>query len=159
MSKNHEYSVAIKWTGNMGSGTSGYTDYERSHIIQAENKGEIMASSDPYFRGDKQKYNPEELFLASLSSCHMLWFLHLCAIADVVITDYKDQAKGVMDLDKSGSGKFTVVDLYPEVTVSEAQMIAKVEELHHQAHKFCFIANSVNFPVNHHPKTTLEIKK
>jgi|SRR6476646_5549685 len=158
MSKNHEYAVAIKWTGNTGSGTSGYSDYERSHIIQAGNKVEIQASSDPHFKGDTQKYNPEELFLASLSSCHMLWFLHLCADAGVIVTAYHDAAKGVMALQTNGSGKFTSVTLHPHITVTEKHMVEKVAALHKQAHQFCFIANSVNFPVHHFPKCTFESK-
>ena len=156
MSKSHEYAVAVEWTGNKGSGTSGYSDYERSHLIQSGNKVKIQASSDPHFRGDEKKYNPEELLVASLSSCHMLWFLHFCADSGVIVTSYKDYAKGTMELDSAGNGKFTSVDLYPEVTVSETSMLAQTEDIHYKAHHFCFIANSVNFSVNHHPKTTSE---
>lgn len=156
MSKNHEYLVTTKWTGNKGMGTSGYNNYERSHTIKAGNKVEIEASSDPHFRGDENKYNPEELFLASLSSCHMLWFLHLCADAGVIVTSYIDHAKGVMELDEIGNGKFILVDLYPEVTVAQPSMKAQIEEIHDKAHQFCFIANSVNFPVLHHPLTYSE---
>jgi organic hydroperoxide reductase OsmC/OhrA len=156
MSKSHEYAVAVEWTGNKGSGTSGYLDYERSHLIQSGNKVKIQSSSDPHFRGDEKKYNPEELLVASLSSCHMLWFLHFCADSGVIVTSYKDHAKGTMELDSAGNGKFTSVDLYPEVTVSETSMLAQTEGLHYKAHHFCFIANSVNFPINHHPKITSE---
>src|SRR6185437_1735743 len=97
MSREHHYSTSIKWTGDQGTGTSGYKDYERNHAITAGDKEVIQASSDPAFRGDGSKYNPEELLVASLSSCHMLWYLHLCADAGVVVVDYTDDAKGTME--------------------------------------------------------------
>src|SRR5476651_1890681 len=108
MAKAHHYKITTNWTGNTGPGTSGYTDYDRSHTIVAEGKVEIACSSDPAFRGDKTKYNPEEMFLASLSSCHMLWYLHLCAEAGVVVTGYTDYASGTMT-ETDGGGHFTQV--------------------------------------------------
>ncbi len=150
--KEHNYKAIIEWTGNLGEGTSGYTNYERSHTIEVENKTVIAASSDPGFRGDPKKHNPEELFVASLSSCHMLWYLHLCSAEGVVVTDYRDEAQGTMIEEKSGKGRFTEVILYPEVTVREAGMIEKARELHHKANEMCFIANSCNFPVRHKSK-------
>lgn len=92
MSGQHDYSLKIKWTGNTGKGTSNYTAFERSHSIFVENKKEILGSSDPAFRGDKTKHNPEDLLLASISACHMLWYLHLCAVAGIIVTDYIDNA-------------------------------------------------------------------
>lgn len=150
MSKHH-YKAVIQWTGNKGTGTSGYKDYERSYIISAENKITIEGSSDPAFRGDKTKHNPEEMLLSSLSSCHMLWYLHFCSEAGVIVTDYTDEATGIMAVTAGGSGHFTEVTLYPTVTVSEESMKEKAEQLHHKANEFCFIANSVNFPVKHIP--------
>jgi len=149
--KNHHYKITIQWTGNLGTGTSGYRDYERSHIISAENKVVIEGSSDPAFRGDSTKYNPEEMFLSSLSSCHMLWYLHFCSEAGIIVTDYTDEATGIMGETASGSGYFTEVTLHPMVTVAEESMKEKAEQLHHKANEFCFIANSVNFPVKHVP--------
>jgi len=149
--KNHHYKITIQWTGNLGTGTSGYRDYERSHIISAENKVVIEGSSDPAFRGDSTKYNPEEMFLSSLSSCHMLWYLHFCSEAGIIVTDYTDEATGIMGETASGSGYFTEVTLHPTVTVAEESMKEKAEQLHHKANEFCFIANSVNFPVKHVP--------
>ncbi|ROI01802.1 MULTISPECIES: OsmC family protein [unclassified Chryseobacterium] len=149
--KNHYYKTTIQWTGNKGSGTSGYRDYDRSHTISAENKTMIEGSSDPAFRGDRTKYNPEEMFLSSLSSCHMLWYLHFCAEAGVIVTEYTDEATGIMAETANGSGHFTEVTLHPVVTVAEESMVEKAEQLHHKAHEFCFIANSVNFPVKHKP--------
>ncbi len=147
--KSHNYQATITWTGNTGSGTSSYRNYERSHSVQVEGKPIIETSSDPSFRGDPSKYNPEELFLASLSSCHMLWFLHLCTVGGVVVTKYKDEASGTMIEEKDGSGRFTSVTLRPSVTVLEERMRAKLDSIHHEANKKCFIANSCNFPILH----------
>lgn len=151
MSNLHFYKSKITWTGNTGSGTSDYKTYERSHVISIENKEDILATSDPAFRGDKTKHNPEELFLSSLSSCHMLWYLHLCATAGINLVSYEDNAVGVMEEASNGSGKFTEVTLHPIVTVTDKTMIEKANALHHEANKMCFIANSCNFEVKHEP--------
>ncbi|ASW74492.1 peroxiredoxin [Chryseobacterium piperi] len=156
MSKEHHYKITIQWTGNQGTGTSGYKDYERSHSISVDNKAAIEGSSDPAFRGDKTKHNPEELFLSSLSSCHMLWYLHFCSEAGIIVTDYTDQATGIMAETATGSGHFTEATLHPRVIVTEESMVQKAKELHKKASEFCFIANSVNFPVKHIP--TVEAK-
>jgi organic hydroperoxide reductase OsmC/OhrA len=148
MQKQHHYTLAIQWTGNNGSGTDEYTKYERSHTVSAPNKVDILASADAPFRGDITKYNPEEFLLASLSSCHMLWFLHVCASAGVVVLDYKDKPTGIMIQHENGSGEFTEVVLHPTVVVQSLEMVDKVEALHHQAHEKCFIARSVNFAVS-----------
>lgn len=150
--KEHNYKAIIEWTGNLGEGTSGYTNYERSHTIQLEDKPIIAASSDPSFRGDSKKHNPEELFLASFSSCHMLWYLHLCSVEGVIVMDYRDEATGKMIEEENGKGRFTEVTLHPEVIVLEAGMVAKAQELHRRANEMCFIANSCNFPVRHKSK-------
>ena len=151
MNKEHQYQISITWTGNRGTGTSRYQAYDRSHTIAGEGKAELLASADPAFRGDPTRYNPEELLLASLSSCHMLWYLHLCAVAGVVVVDYRDQATGVMYEEESGRGAFKEVTLHPVVTVLNASMIEVANDLHEKAHTMCFIANSVNFPVRHQP--------
>lgn len=149
--KEHHYSTTVNWTGNTGKGTSDYKGYERNHTIQSIGKTVIDGSSDPSFRGDKTKYNPEELLVASLSTCHMLWYLHVCSEAGVVVVDYSDNAKGTMIETADGGGRFAEVTLYPSVTVADASMIEKANELHHKANRFCFIANSCNFPVHHQP--------
>lgn len=149
MSKQHHYTTTLRWTGNQGTGTSNYKAFERSHTIETNGKPIIHGSSDPSFRGDPTKYNPEELFLSSLSSCHMLWYLHLCAVNGVQVTRYTDQAMGIMEESSDGSGKFTQVMLNPTVVVSKKSMIDKAHELHGQANQKCFIANSVNFSVQH----------
>lgn len=147
--RHHHYKTTIEWTGNKGSGTSNYRDYERSHTISVENKPTIEGSSDPAFRGDKTKYNPEEMLLSSLSSCHMLWYLHFCSEAGIIVTDYIDIATGIMEEGSNGSGRFTEVVLQPVVTITDETQIEKAKELHTKANEFCFIANSVNFPVKH----------
>lgn len=147
--KNHHYKAKIDWTGNTGAGTKDYKSFERSYTISIANKPDIQGSSDPAFLGDPTKYNPEELLLASLSSCHMLWYLHLCAVNGIVVTDYIDEATGIMEELKDGSGKFTKVTLHPVVTITDPSKTAQAHELHAQANKMCFIANSCNFPVEH----------
>ena len=149
MAREHHYSVTVQWTGNTGTGTSTYRSYERAHEISAEGNAAIAASSDPVFRGDAMRWNPEELLVAALSSCHQLAYLHLCAVAEIVVTDYVDHAEGVMAETPDGGGHFVRVVLHPKVTVTPESDTAKALELHHEAHALCFIANSVNFPVEH----------
>nr|WP_315035205.1 OsmC family protein [uncultured Chryseobacterium sp.] len=155
--KSHHYKAKIQWTGNKGKGTSGYRDYERSHAISIESKIVIEGSSDPSFRGDKTKHNPEELFLSSLSSCHMLWYLHFCSEEGIIVTDYTDEATGIMAETANGSGHFTEATLHPIVVVSEESMIEKAKLLHHKANEYCFIANSVNFPVKHQSNIRVQV--
>jgi organic hydroperoxide reductase OsmC/OhrA len=145
--KLHHYKAGVEWTGNTGEGTKGYQAYRRDHEIQVDGKPVIMASSDPAFRGDPARHNPEELLVASLSSCHMLWYLHLCAVNQVVVLAYRDLAFGEMREQADGAGQFTRVILRPRVTVTSVSDRAKALALHAQAHHHCFIANSVNFPV------------
>jgi len=156
MPKTHRYSVVVEWTGNTGSGTSGYRNYERRYEISAgTRKPAIPGSSDPAFRGDPARWNPEELLVASLSACHKLWYLHLSADAGIVVLAYVDQAEGVMEESPDGSACFTRVILHPRVTVAAGTDTAKAHELHAAAHAKCFIARSVNFPVEHAPEIFL----
>ncbi|MBL7834096.1 MAG: OsmC family protein [Cyclobacteriaceae bacterium] len=149
--KQHHYQATVTWTGNQGTGTSGYKAYSRDHIISAAGKKDIEGSSDPSFRGDKSRYSPEDLLLDAISSCHMLWYLHLCAVNSVIVTNYVDHATAVMNEERDGSGQFSEATLNPVVTVQHESMIAKANALHHEANKLCFIARSVNFPVHHNP--------
>lgn len=151
MSKNHTYEIHLKWTGNTGSGTSRYDAYERSYIISGNQKPELQGSSDPAYRGDKTQYNPEEMLLASLSACHMLWFLHLCSDKGIIVESYTDEPTGIMETKRDGSGKFTEVTLRPLVKIADLSRVGELEELHKKANEKCFIANSVNFPVKHLP--------
>lgn len=148
--KTHHYSVDVEWTGNTGAGTSGYRNYQRRHEISAgAGKPPIPGSSDPAFRGDGARWNPEELLVASISACHQLWYLHLCAEAGIVVLAYRDRAEGEMEEQADGSGSFQRVILRPQVTVAAGSDMAKARELHGAAHAKCFIARSVNFPVQH----------
>ncbi|HEY8937503.1 MAG TPA: OsmC family protein, partial [Cyclobacteriaceae bacterium] len=135
MKGQHNYSLTVKWTGNTGTGTSAYRAYERSHIISINNKADIEGSSDPAFRGDSTKHNPEELLIAALSTCHMLSYLHVCVVAGVVVVDYTDHATGIMTETPDGGGHFTEVILNPTVVVADASMIDKANELHEKASK------------------------
>ncbi|MDQ2776847.1 MAG: OsmC family protein [Acidobacteriota bacterium] len=145
--RQHFYSTRITWTGNKGTGTSGYRDYDRSYEIAVDGKAAISGSSDPAFRGDRSRWNPEELLVASLSACHKLSYLHLCAEAGVRVVTYLDDAEGVMEETADGGGRFVQVTLKPSVEVSEDSDLELAVRLHEAAHHICFIARSVNFPV------------
>ena len=155
MGHTHHYKATTNWIGNRGTGTSEYKAYDRNHDIKIDGKPPLLCSSDPHFRGDKSRHNPEDLLVASLSGCHMLSYLHLCAVNGVVVTAYSDEATGTMEENPDGSGQLTEVILNPRVTVTEQSMQAKATELHHKAHQLCFIARSVNFPVKHKPITVV----
>ena len=145
----HRYALQARWTGNRGTGTSGYRDYDRSVTLSIDGKPALEASSDRPFRGDPSKWNPEDMLLAALSECHLLSYLHACVQAGVVVVSYTDDATGRMTEDGRGGGAFTEVVLRPRVEVAAASMVAAAEAAHAQAHEWCFIANSVNFPVRH----------
>jgi organic hydroperoxide reductase OsmC/OhrA len=147
MPRIHSYEISVGWTGNRGTGTSGYRAYEPAHEVTAEGRPLIAASSDPAFRGDPGRWNPELELTAALAQCHMLWYLHLCAAAGIIVTSYTDDARGTMAEDEDGSGRFTEVVLRPQVAVASPDMIDTATSLHKEAHTKCFIANSVNFPV------------
>lgn len=151
MDKRHTYSVRLDWTGNQGTGTSSYRAYSRSHELSAPGKEAIAGSSDPTFRGDPARWNPEELLVASLSACHQLWYLHLCAEAEIVVQAYSDDASGVMIEQPDGAGQFESVTLRPHVTLAPGSDETVARELHHAAAEKCFIARSVSFPVHHEP--------
>jgi organic hydroperoxide reductase OsmC/OhrA len=152
----HTYTAHTSWIGNRGTGTSDYKSYDRNHDISMNGKPTLHCSSDPTFRGDPARQNPEELLVAALSGCHMLWYLHLCAMNGVIIEKYEDDATGSMKENKDGSGQFTEVILKPRVTVSDASMIEKANALHHDANKMCFIARSVNFVVKHNAEAIVK---
>ena len=144
MSKQHTYRATVEWTGNLGSGTSSYTAYSRDYTVQIAGKPDLLGSSDPAFRGDEHRHNPEDMLLAAVSACHKLWYLHLCAVNGVIVLSYEDSAEAVMD---ETAGRFVSAILKPHVTISASSDEEKARALHHDAHKACFIANSVSFPV------------
>jgi organic hydroperoxide reductase OsmC/OhrA len=145
--RDHHYRTRVRWTGNRGTGTSAYRAYGRDHVIAAEGKPEIPGSSDPTFRGDPARWNPEDLLVASLSACPQLWYLHLCAEAGVCVVAYEDAAEGTMTEETDGGGRFTGGVLRPQVTVAPGADVELAQRLHVDAHRLCFIARSVNFEV------------
>jgi organic hydroperoxide reductase OsmC/OhrA len=147
----HRYELTVVWIGDRGEGTTNYRAYGRDHEVKVEGKPTIRGSSDPAFRGDAERWNPEELLVAALSQCHLLAYLHLCAVSDVVVTAYEDRPEGVMTESEDGGGYFTEVTLRPTVIVTDESMTEAALELHSRAHELCFIASSVNFPVTHQP--------
>lgn len=151
MSKEHYYAVQVKWVGNVGTGTSGYAEYSRDHEITSEGKPLISGSSDLAFRGHPGRYNPEDLLVSAISSCHMLWYLHLCADAGIIVTNYVDFAEGFMLENTDSISKFQRVILHPNVTVTADTKLSKAYDLHSVANQKCFIANSLNFTVEHEP--------
>jgi organic hydroperoxide reductase OsmC/OhrA len=153
--RTHTYTSSLTWTGNLGTGTSGYTAYSRDHVYSMAGKPELPGSADPAFRGEASRYNPEELLVAALSSCHMLWYLHLCAAAGVRVVAYRDEAVGTMVEDKVKGGYFTKATLHPKVTIAEGSDADQARRLHEGAHAKCYIANSVNFPVECEPEISV----
>jgi organic hydroperoxide reductase OsmC/OhrA len=154
----HHFTATITWTGNQGTGTSTYRAYSRNYQVVGEGKSApIDGSSAPAFRGDKSRYNPEELVIASLSACHMLWVLHLCADAKITVVEYVDAASGTMVLNPDGSGQLSEVVLRPTITVMEAGRDADIAAIDERAHQLCFIARSVNFPVKR--EVTIDVRQ
>ncbi len=149
--KEHHYRTNLEWKGNHGEGTSNYTSYSRNFEVNAVGKPIIEGSSDPSFRGDSGRYNPEEMFLSAISSCHMLWYLHLCSVNGIVVSHYNDRAEGIMVEEKNGAGQFKEVVLKPVIRINSGDA-SLARGLHTQAHEFCFIARSLNFPVFCEPK-------
>jgi organic hydroperoxide reductase OsmC/OhrA len=154
MNLEHHYAVAVEWSGNRGSGTSDYKSYGRDHLISTEGKPDIAGSADRSFRGDIDRWNPEELLLASLSQCHMLSYLHAAVMNGIVVIAYTDAAEGTMEQTNDGGGHFTSATLRPVVTIAAGDP-ALALSIHREANRMCFIASSVNFPVNHEPRILL----
>jgi organic hydroperoxide reductase OsmC/OhrA len=155
MTLRHHYRVDVEWTGNRGSGTDGYRNYGRDHVIRIDGKPELAGSADPTFRGDAVRHNPEDMLLSALSACHMLSYLHMATVAGVVVIAYCDAAQGTMVTEGVG-GCFAEVVLRPTVTISLTSDPAKAQAAHGDAHDACFIANSVNFPVRCEPRIVVE---
>ncbi|MCX7521200.1 OsmC family protein [Microbacterium sp. STN6] len=153
MGHEHRYEITTEWTGDRGTGTTSYRDYGRDHIISAEGKPPILGSADRTFHGDRDRWNPEELLLAALSQCHMLSYLHVATTHGVVVVGYEDAASGTLQTETDGSGHFTRATLRPRVTVAAGSMRDAAQALHEEAATKCFIAASVNFPVEHEPVT------
>jgi organic hydroperoxide reductase OsmC/OhrA len=153
--KTHTYDVALTWTGNTGSGTSAYGAFERSVDASAGGKPVIPGSADPAYRGARDRWNPEELLVVSLSQCHMLWYLVLCAKEGIVVTDYVDHASGTALEDADGGGHIEEVTLRPQVTIATPDGSERATALHKRAHDLCLVARSVNFPVRADPTVVI----
>jgi organic hydroperoxide reductase OsmC/OhrA len=147
----HDYTSRITWTGNPGHGTSGYTTYGRQYRISVTEKPDLHGSADPAFRGDAHKHSPEDFFIASLSACHMLFFLSLCARGGIQVVAYEDEAQGSIVVDPAGGGRFEEITLRPSVTVACTDTIKRTQQLHETAHELCFIANSCSVPIRIEP--------
>ncbi|TNE54935.1 MAG: OsmC family peroxiredoxin [Bacteroidetes bacterium] len=151
--KEHQYEIVVRWTGNLGEGTSSYRSYSRDHVLEVAGKKRLFCSSDPMFRGDRSKHNPEELFIYALSSCHMLWYLHFCADQGIEVVEYQDQPLGMMVLG-GAKERFKEVILKPRIVLKNLEQIELAKSLHEQAHEHCFIANSVNCEIRIEPEIT-----
>ena len=151
--KTHAYAARVVWDGHPRDEKFDYATYSRRYRTIIQGKPEIAGSADPMFRGDGDRHNPEDLFVAAISACHMLTFLALCAWKGIRVISYEDEAKGVMSLDGSGGGRFEEVTLYPRVTISDASRIDEATKLHAKAHEQCFIANSCSVPIRNEPVT------
>ncbi|WP_104118537.1 OsmC family protein [Arthrobacter sp. B1805] len=147
----HHYSARIRWTGNLGSGTSGYRSYSRDHEVDVDGPGLLLGTADPTFHGTKERWNPEQLLLAAVAQCHMLSYLHVAVKNGVIVTGYRDTATGSLRLNRDGSGEFTGVVLRPHVELQDESQASLADSLHGEANRLCFIARSVNFPVHHEP--------
>ncbi len=147
----HEFTAAVRWTGNRGQGTASYRGYDRTWDIATASKAIVHCSNDPLLGGDPSKHNPEDLLLASLSSCHMLWYLHLASDAGIAVHAYSDNPVGLGETLANGAGRFVSATLRPRVVVPTGTDLRRAAELHHEVHRFCFIARSVNFPVAYEP--------
>jgi organic hydroperoxide reductase OsmC/OhrA len=152
----HRYALTVRWTGNLGEGTSSYRGYSRDHDIEIPGLPVLQGSADPTFHGDRTRYNPEQLLLAALSQCHMLSFLHVAVKHGVVVTAYEDRAEGLMRTNRDGSGQFESATLRPRVTLAAPAAEDLLAELHTAANAVCFIARSVNFPVLHEPTALVQ---
>jgi organic hydroperoxide reductase OsmC/OhrA len=152
----HDYKARLVWDGNLGTGTTTYQGYGRKYRLSIDGKPDIVGSADPMFRGDANAYNPEDLFVAALSSCHLLSYLALCARSKINVVAYEDNAHGILKLLPNGGGIFESVTLRPNVTLAPGSDEKKAMELHEQAHDLCFIAASVKIPVLHEPQVKVE---
>jgi organic hydroperoxide reductase OsmC/OhrA len=153
--RSHRYDLTVEWTGNGGSGTATYRSYSRDNTIDAKGRPTILGTADATFLGDATRWNPEQLLVASVSQCHMLWYLHLAVEAGIVVTSYIDRPVGTMTENADGSGQFDEVTLHPEVTITDATRVEDASALHRRISEKCFIARSANFPIRHKPVTQI----
>lgn len=147
MASRHLYSAALRWTGNRGDGTASYRAYDRTWDLVTPGKPVVHCSNDPLLGGDPARHNPEDLLVAAVASCHMLWFLHLASDAGIAVQAYSDSPEATGEIEPSGAGRFLSMELRPMIVVPRGTDMQRADALHGQIHKVCFIARSVNFPV------------
>lgn len=145
----HDYTSTVTWTGNRGTGTSAYRAYDRTWEVRTPGKPVIKCSNDPLLGGDPTLHNPEDLLLSALSSCHMLWYLHLASDAGIAVQAYEDMPLGVGESAPDGTGRFLRAVLRPMITVPAGTDLMLADDIHHQISAKCFVARSVNFPVEY----------
>lgn len=149
MAQEHDYTARVVWTGNRGAGTAHYKGYDRTWNVETSGKPVIHCSNDPLLGGDPGLHNPEDMLIAALSACHMLWFLHLASDAGIAVQSYADDPLAVGETDAQGASRFLRATLRPRIAVPAGTDLARADALHAQVHAFCFIARSVNFPVTY----------
>lgn len=145
----HDYTARVVWTGNRGQGTASYRGYDRTWNVATPGKPVIECSNDPLLGGDPGLHNPEDLLIASLSACHMLWYLHLASDAGIAVQGYEDDPLAMGETLPDGASRFLRATLRPRITVPKGTDLGRADAIHHQIHKTCFIARSVNFPVDY----------
>ncbi|WP_367651728.1 OsmC family protein [Curtobacterium sp. MCPF17_052] len=118
-------------------------------MVTAAGKPDVLGSADPTFRGDRDRWNPEEMLLAALSQCHMLSYLYVASTLGITVVDYRDRATASLDVHRDGSGELTGTVLRPVVTIREDDRVEDARAAHAEANRLCFIARSVAFPVHH----------
>jgi organic hydroperoxide reductase OsmC/OhrA len=153
----HRYSARMVWDGNRGTGTAAYNTYGRDYHVTIEGKPALDGSADPAFRGDAAKWNPEDMLVGAVMSCHMLSYLALCSWEKIPVVGYEDSAEGLMRTDRNGGGRFESITLHPRVTIEGEEHRQRATELHARAHELCFIASSCNFPIHH--EATIEVRE
>lgn len=156
MEREYHYQTQLTWTGNLGSGTFDYRSYSRNYEIDIPGKATLLGSSETAFRGDPNRHNPEEMLVMALSSCHLLWYLHLCSDNGIIVIEYTDRATGSMEEYADGSGRFREITLHPRVRIAQRDNGQLAARLHEEARKKCFIANSCNFPVLCEPEIIVD---
>jgi organic hydroperoxide reductase OsmC/OhrA len=149
--REHHFECHLTWTGASRGTTTGYETYSREVLVEIDGKPPLAGSAAPPFRGDGKLHNPEDLLVAALSECHCLSYLALAARAGVLVADYEDRATGTL-AKIEGKFRFREVTLRPRVWLASGSSVDQARALHEQAHRECFIASSVNFPVNNEPE-------
>lgn len=149
MAFKHLFKAAVKWTSNKIQGDSTKRFYSKNHTVLIEGKPVLNISAAKAFKGDPELYNPEDLLLGSLVSCHMMSYLYVCSQNGIEVLEYSDNAEATLEVSPDGSGRFTEVRLNPKVTITDSDKIQLALELHKKANQLCFIANSCNFPILH----------